>query len=313
MPPINDPNVLVGKDTSDDAAVYRLNDDVALVQTVDFFAPVVDDPFAYGSIAVANALSDIYAMGAHPIIALNIVSFPKDHDMDVLSEIIKGGAAKATEAGVLILGGHSVDDAEPKYGLSVTGLVAPGHEVTNAGAQVGDALIITKPIGMGILTTALKVGRLEDNLIEKMVSIMSTLNRPASEAMLEVGVNACTDITGFGLLGHLQEMLNASGVGARIRMGEIPILPEVWGQLEDGVIPDGTFRNIKFIENKITLHHELDLDDQAILCDPQTSGGLLISVSEDMAPTLLDALEKRDVNGTHIGYITEDPKLIVDL
>lgn len=313
MPPINDPNVLVGQDTSDDAAVYRLNDDIALVQTVDFFAPVVDDPYAYGAIAVANALSDVYAMGAHPITALNIVSFPKEHDMDVLSEIIRGGAAKATEAGVLILGGHSVDDNEPKYGLSVTGLVAPGHEVTNAGAQVGDALIITKPLGMGILTTALKVGRLEDPLIETIISIMSALNRSASEAMLEVGVNACTDITGFGLLGHLGEMLNASGVGARIRMGDIPILPDVWDHVENGVIPDGTFRNIKFMENKITLHRELDLDCQTILCDPQTSGGLLMSVPEDRASKLLGALEKRDVNGTHIGYITEDSQIIVDL
>ena len=207
LPIFTDPNLLVGIAERDDAAVYRMNDDLAIIATLDFFPPIVDDPFTYGQVAVANALSDIYAMGGKPLIALNIVGFPAELPKEVLGEILKGGASKAQEAEVLIVGGHTVDDREPKYGLAVTGVIQPGRQVTNAGARPGDALVLTKPIGTGIITTAGKQGRVRQEVLQLSVQAMNTLNRAASEAMMRVGVNACSDITGFGLLGHLRTML----------------------------------------------------------------------------------------------------------
>ena len=207
LPPVSDPNLLVGVDTADDAAVYKLNDRTALVQTVDFFPPVVDDAFSFGAIAAANAFSDVYAMGGRPLLALNIVGFPVDLPKEILGRILQGGGAKAQEAGVLVIGGHTVDDAEPKYGMAVTGTVEPGKQITNAGAKPGDALVITKPIGTGIITTAGKREQVSADVLDNAVAVMSALNQAASEAMVEVGVHACVDVTGFGLIGHLLGML----------------------------------------------------------------------------------------------------------
>ena len=218
------PNLLVGTSTSDDAAVYKINDDVATVMTIDFFPPIVDDPFTFGEIAAANSLSDIYAMGATAIAALNVVGFPSDLDMDILTKILQGGASKASEAGIVIAGGHTVVDNEPKYGLSVTGLVKPGMEVTNAGATAGNVLILTKPIGTGIITTAGKQGNVSESVLSEAIDVMSQLNKSASEVMTEVGVSACSDVTGFGLMGHLKEMVEGSGVSANISVSNIPVI-----------------------------------------------------------------------------------------
>ena len=228
LPPTEDPNLLVGISTGDDAAVYRLGEELALVQTLDFFPPIVDDPYWFGAIAAANALSDVYAMGAKPLLALNIVGFPMDMDKAILGQILRGGHDKVHEAGAVIAGGHTIDDAEPKYGLAVTGVVRPGAQVTNSGARPGDALVLTKPIGTGIIATAGKEGRVDQETLDRTIQLMATLNRAASEAMLEVGVNACTDITGFGLLGHLSTMAASSGVSARVSLAAVPVIPGTW-------------------------------------------------------------------------------------
>ncbi len=302
---------MVGINTGDDAAVYKLNDDTALVQTVDFFPPVVDDPYDFGSVAVANALSDVYAMGGHPLIALNIVGFPADLDKDLLGRILRGGADKAQEAGVIIVGGHTIDDPEPKYGLSVTGVVAPGHQVANVGAQPGDRLVLTKPLGSGILTTAHKNGALGDAALQNVVTVMASLNRDAAEAMVEVGVHACTDITGFGLLGHLKTMLDGSGVGARIAASDVPVIPDAWEMGERGFVPGGTGRNRLWVEDEVDWDPEVSDLGRTILMDAQTSGGLLIAVSEPNEPALLEALSARAVDAQTVGIVTDDRKLAV--
>lgn len=309
---MEDPNLLVGINTGDDAAVYRLTDELALVQTVDFFPPVVDDPYDYGAIAVANSLSDVYAMGGHPLLGLNIVGFPNDLDKEILGRILKGGSDKAREAGVLIVGGHTIEDPEPKYGLAVTGLVAPGHEVRNVGARPGDRLILTKPLGSGIMTTAHKAGLLNDKDLQTIVALMATLNREAAEAMIEVGAHACTDITGFGLLGHLKGMLEGSGVGARIRLQDVPILPAAWEMAERGVIPAGTSRNWTWIDPVVTWQEEVSEDGRIILADAQTSGGLLIAVAPEKETRLHAALTARNVEGHTVGTITMDRSLVVE-
>lgn len=291
-PKVTDPNVLVG--IGDDAAVYQLGPDLALVQTVDYITPTVDDPYAFGQIAAANALSDIYAMGGKPIFALNIVGFPANTlPLEVLLDILRGGADKAAEAGVSIVGGHSVDDKEPKYGLCVTGFVHPQRVLTNAQAQAGDALILTKPLGLGIITTAIKVQRASPETITEAVRVMSTLNKAAAEAMLEVGAHACTDVTGFGLLGHLHEMAHASGVGARVSLSQVPVLPQVWELVEEGFAPGGTHANRRFVEGWVMWDEALSLEQQLLLCDAQTSGGLLIAVPPGRAEALLAALRRR--------------------
>ena len=312
LPPIEDPNLLVGINTGDDAAVYRLNDETALIQTVDFFPPVVDDPYDYGAITVANALSDVYAMGGHPIIALNIVGFPDDLDKDILGRILRGGADKAKEAGVIIVGGHTIEDPEPKYGLAVTGLIAPGHQVANVGAQAGDKLVLTKPLGSGILTTAHKNSLLDEATLRTVVDVMATLNRSAAEAMIEVGAHACTDVTGFGLLGHLKTMLDNSGVGAQIRLSDVPIIPETWEMAERGVIPGGTSRNQLWIEDHVEWSPEITSEGRVILMDAQTSGGLLIVVAAENEERLHAALTSRGVAGHTIGTVTADQTLGVE-
>ena len=290
LPAINDPNLLVGISTGDDAAVYKMSDEMAIVSTVDFFPPIVDDPFKFGEIAATNALSDVYAMGGKPVIALNIVGFPVDLPHDILGEILSGGASKAQEAGVLIVGGHTVDDAEPKYGMSVTGVVHPGEQVTNAGAQPGDVLVLTKPIGTGIITTAGKQERVGAATLDRAVKVMSELNRKSSEAMMHVGVNACVDITGFGLLGHLRLIAEGSGVSAHVRMSDVPIIEGVQELLDMGIAPGGTHRNLESLEGVVDWHPDISAETQILLADAQTSGGLLMSVSPGKLDDLLTAL-----------------------
>ena len=291
LPAIDDPNLLVGISTGDDAAVYKMSDDMAIVSTVDFFPPIVDDPFKFGEIAATNALSDVYAMGGKPVFALNIVGFPVDLPHEILGEILSGGASKAQEAGVLIVGGHTVDDAEPKYGMSVTGVVHPGEQVTNADAKPGDVLVLTKPIGTGIITTAGKQERVSAETLDRAVSIMGELNRKASEAMMHVGVNACVDVTGFGLLGHLRLIAQGSDVGARVKVSDIPVIEGVAELLEMGIAPGGTHRNLESLDGVVAWHEDVTEQTQILLADAQTSGGLLIAVTPQKADALLEALE----------------------
>ncbi len=295
LPVVDHPALLVGSATGDDAAVYRLDDKTALVVTVDFFTPITDDPYEFGLVAAANSLSDVYAMGGRPLVALNVVGFPAALAAEMLGDVLRGGYDKAAEANCLIVGGHTVDDNEPKYGLSVVGLVEPGKQVSNAGAQSGDVLVLTKPIGTGIITTGCKAGVAPPGSVETAVETMATLNRAASEAMMEVEVNACTDITGFGLMGHLTAMLRASGVSGQINRSQVPALPGAIELLEQGVAPGGTHRNQAGVENCVEWDDALTSEDQLLLCDAQTSGGLLISVPEARLPQLLAALESHSV------------------
>ena len=295
LPQVEHPDLLVGSSTGDDAAVYRLDDRIGLVLTVDFFTPITDDPYEFGSVAAANSLSDVYAMGGRPLVALNVVGFPAALAGEMLGDVLRGGYDKAAEANCLIVGGHTVDDNEPKYGLSVVGLVEPGRQVTNAGAQPGDILVLTKPLGTGIVTTGCKAGVAPPGSVETAVETMATLNRAASEAMMEVGVNACTDVTGFGLMGHLTGMLRASSVGAEIRASAAPELPGVDELLAQGVAPGGTHRNEAGVAAYVQWDDAVTGNDRLLLCDAQTSGGLLISVPEERLPQLLGALEGNGV------------------
>ena len=304
LPPVLDPAVLVGAETTDDAAVYRLSDDLALVATLDFITPVVDDPYVFGQIAAANALSDVYAMGARPIFALNVVNFPRETlPLEQLGLIVKGGADKAAEAGIAILGGHSVDDPEPKYGLVALGVVHPDRVITNRAARVGDALVLTKPLGIGIITTALKRDAAPPAAIESAVSSMAALNRSASEAMVRVGVSAATDVTGFGLLGHLAELSRASGVGARIEAASVPVIPDARPLARAGFIPGGSRRNLEAVADFVSWNEALDEPARLTLADAQTSGGLLISVPRDRLATLIDALREADTSAAVIGEV----------
>ena len=283
-----------------------MDDETALVQTVDFFPPIVDDPYAFGQIAVSNALSDVYAMGGRPLTALNIVGFPAALPKSVLGEILTGGSHKAQEAGVLIVGGHTVDDEEPKYGLSVTGVVRPGSQVTNAGAMPGDRLVLTKPLGTGVITTAGKQGVVPQDVLEAAVEIMSDLNRAASEAMTAVGVHACVDVTGFGLLGHLRGMTSASGVGAKIEFGSVPFIDGAEKLARDGVAPGGTHRNLSSVEPDVVWADSIGDVQKVLLADAQTSGGLLISVAPQKLNDLLEALAANCVaTRAVVGCITE--------
>ena len=302
LPQVTDPHVLVG--TEDDAGVYQLSDEIAIVQTVDFFTPIVDDGFDFGAIAAANAFSDIYAMGARPLTALNLVAFPKDGPLNVLGDIMRGGAEKAQEAGVVIIGGHSIDDKEPKYGMAVTGIVHPGRIALKGGARPGDSLVLTKPLGIGIISTAIKVGRASDEMIATATRIMKTLNKLASDAMVEVSAKAATDITGFGLLGHLHEMLHTSGLSARLTMSRIPVIEGV-RELAKFSVPGGTRSNLKYVSDKVTWAEGISDEEKLILADAQTSGGLLIAVPADSLNKLLKGLAARGVETSAvIGEIT---------
>jgi len=302
--------VLVGTATADDAAVYKLDDGRAIVQTVDLITPIVDDPYVYGQIAAANSLSDVYAMGGRPLFALSIVCFPsRTVGLDCLADILRGGSSKAQEAGIAIVGGHSVEDQEPKYGLVVTGIVDPDRILTNAGARPGDVLVLTKPIGAGILTTALKKQQLSDEAYGRVVEVMTTLNRAAAEALEGLEVHALTDVTGFGLLGHLAEMVTASGVGARIDFGAVPVLPEAAELVAQGIYPGGTKRNLDHFGPKVQWPDELPEPKRLLLADAQTSGGLLISLAARDQDTLLQRLPSAEV----IGEIQPDPAGVIQI
>jgi selenide,water dikinase len=289
LPHDRDPNLVVGPDMADDAAVYRLSDELALVQTVDFFTPIVDDPFTYGQIAAANSLSDVYAVGGRPLTALNIVGFPINSlPADVLGEILRGGAQKAAEAGVTIVGGHTIDDEEPKYGLAVTGTVHPRNYLSAHGALPGDALILTKPIGTGAVSTALKAGKTEDRHVRQAVRWMTQLNRAASDAALASSAHAVTDVTGYGLLGHLAEMCRASGVAAVVERALCPLLPGAADYVAAELVPGGTSTNLAALDELVTFDCRLDDVDRRLLADPQTSGGLLVA----LPPERVDAFRR---------------------
>ena len=296
-------DLLVGFDTSDDAAVYRLTDDIAVVQTIDFFPPIVDDPYDFGAIAAVNALSDVYAMGGTPLLALNIVCFPEDLPKEVLGRMLLGGMDVAKEAGIVIAGGHTVKDREPKYGLSVTGIVRPDSIVTNAAAAVGDDLVLTKPLGSGIITTAAKAGVTDDATIAGAVDTMRQLNRAGAEVMVEAGVKSATDITGFGLAGHMLGMLKASGTAAKVRFSDVPLLPGVRELAERGVVPGGTRNNLDAFDPQIAWGEGVTDEEKLIFCDAQTSGGLLIAVPSTSTQAVLDGLTKRGVTGAVIGRV----------
>lgn len=296
--------MLIGYDTSDDACVYRISDDLALVQTVDFFPPMVDDPFLFGQIAAANALSDIYAMGARPTHAMNLLCYPTCLPLDVAGEILAGGADKAMEAGCAIAGGHSIYDPEPKYGLCVSGLVHPAHILANSSASPGDQLILTKAIGTGILTTAEKGGLLRAGTFQTAVDEMRALNKYAAQAAEGLRLHACTDITGFGLAGHVCEMAQGSGLTARLNVARIPFLPQALEMAEMGIIPAGAYRNRTHFGTNIVIGDEVSTAESDVLFDPQTSGGLLFAVQEQDAQTLVSRLHDAGVTAEWIGEFT---------
>ncbi len=295
---------------AEDAGVYKLTDELAIVQTLDFFTPIVDDPYAFGQIAVANALSDVYAMGGQPLTAMNIVCFPqKTMAMSILTEILQGGLDKMREAGVLLVGGHSVEDEELKYGISVTGTIHPARVVLNNGARAGDRLILTKPLGTGIISTAIKGNMADEEAAARIIKSMSTLNQRASELMQANGVNACTDVTGFGLLGHAAEMVEGTNVGMVIDSTAVPVFPEAKELAEMGMIPGGLHRNRDFRKDMVDVEQGIPQYLLDILFDPQTSGGLLIAVPEEKASRLLERLHEEGVTeAAIIGEVVAEPK-----
>ena len=311
-----DPNLIVGATTGEDAGVYRLNDETALIQTVDFFTPIVDDPYLFGQVAAANALSDVYAMGGKPLLAMNLVAFPiKTMDRSILRDIVRGGLDKIKEAGALLVGGHSIEDEELKYGLSVTGVVHPSRVVLNSGARVGDHLLLTKPLGTGILSTAIK-GGLAGKITETMISkVMATLNQDAAQLMQTVCPHACTDITGFGLVGHLYEMAVASQVSIRLEAGSVPVLPDTLRFAGMGIIPEGAHKNREFY-NPHLRSCLADLDPlEMVLFDPQTSGGLLIAAPEAGVRSIAERLLKRNypLDFGIIGQVVDGPPGTIEI
>lgn len=315
IPKVEDKNLLVGLETSDDAAVYKIDEDKAMIQTLDFFTPVVDDPYIFGQIAATNSLSDVYAMGGDPKLAMNIVCFPDCLDPSVLGEILKGGFDKVHEAGALTVGGHSVSDDEPKYGLSITGFVHPDKILTNSNAQVGEVLVLTKPIGLGIINTAIKGQVIEEDVYEDAVKVMTTLNKYGKEAIDKVGgVSSLTDITGFGLLGHALEMADGSDVTIRLFSDDIPIIDGTKELAEIGLIPAGRYANELYIGLDIEINKRVSEVMKDILYDPQTSGGLLISVREDKVEELGRELDKTPTKWGVIGRVEKlgDKKIIVE-
>jgi selenide,water dikinase len=309
LPIPKDPRVLVGLDTSDDAGVYQLNDEVALVQTVDFFTPIVDDPFTFGQIAVANALSDVYAMGGTPLTGMNLVAFPiKTLSPSILKDILLGGLSKMGEAGVALVGGHSIEDPEIKYGLAVTGVVHPDKILTNAKAKAGDKLVLTKPLGTGIIATALKGGMASEESVRKIVESMITLNRTASEWMKKFGAHACTDITGFGFIGHALEMAAASRVGMVVQSKAVPVFPEAMEYAKLGLIPGGAYSNRDFFSCRVEVHSSVLALLVDLFYDPQTSGGLLISLPSGEAEALVATLKKEEnMDSCIVGEVVKEP------
>jgi len=315
--------LMVGFETADDAAVYVLDDETALLLTVDFFTPIVDDPYDFGRITAANALSDVYAMGGKPVTAMNLLAFPCSLGPDVIAEVLRGGGDVVRAAGAVVVGGHTIDDKEPKFGLSVLGLVHPSKVVRNVGARAGDALVLTKPLGTGVIGTALKRGLETEQSARAVIESMATLNRSAAEAMVEVGVNAATDITGFGILGHVHEMLAGSGVAAVLEFDALPLFDGVLGYAAQGVVPGRTADVIAYAREFASYEaHPAPGEDEApeddvarwrVLCDPQTSGGLLLSVADEKADALLAALRKRDVEPALIGRVVDGSPGSIDI
>jgi selenide,water dikinase len=305
-----DGNVLVGLDRADDAGVYQVSEDLALIQTVDFFTPVVDDPYMFGQIAAANALSDVYAMGGVPKTAMNLVAFPaQDMDLSVLRRILQGGIDKLVEAEVVLIGGHSVEDKELKYGLSVTGFVHPSRVLTKQNLRPGDGLVLTKPLGTGIVNTAVKAGLASAGLTEKAARLMAALNRDAARVMAAFAVNACTDVTGFGLLGHLAEMVCGSGASARIFSPHVPVIEDALSFAEMGLIPAGAYKNREFRSAMVDIAATVPRSRQDVLFDPQTSGGLLISVAGDQADALVGGLKAAGMaEAALIGEVVDGPE-----
>ena len=302
--------MLVGLERADDAGVYKISDDLALIQTVDFLTPIVDDPYLFGQIAAANALSDVYAMGGVPKTAMNLIAFPaKELPISVLRTIIEGGLDKMREAGVVLVGGHTVEDPELKYGLSVTGFIRPDRVLTKRNLREGDSLLLTKPLGTGIIGTAIKGGMASKEITEKVTQSMATLNKVAAEVMEDFPVHACTDITGFGFLGHLAEMVVGSGYGVRIKAKDVPVFPEVFEYASMGLVPAGAYRNREFRESMVDFASSVDRTLQDVLFDPQTSGGLLISVSSERAEDLIKALKAKGVEiAVVVGEVIAEPK-----
>ena len=300
----SDPNLLVGFDKSDDASVYKISDDLALVQTVDFFPPIADDPYTFGAIAATNALSDVYAMGGEPKLALNIMAVPEGMPGEAVHEMLRGGYDKVYEAGALITGGHSILDPEPKYGLAVTGFVHPDRMLPNSGAKPGDVLLFTKPIGIGILTTAAKADMLTPELEKRMTDLMMTLNKAARDAMVKYRVHACTDVTGFGMLGHLSEMATSSDVAITLHVDEVDLISEAYEFAQMGLLPAGMYRNRSFAEKYVDAG-QTELAKQDMLYDPQTSGGLLIAVDPADADALFAELKDSVPSAQRIGTVSE--------
>ena len=300
----------MGLDQADDAGVYKVTDDLAIIQTVDFFTPIVDDPYWFGQIAAANALSDVYAMGGVPKTAMNLVAFPiKDMDISVLRQIIQGGLDKMKEAGVVLVGGHSVEDKELKYGLSVTGFIHPDRILTKKNLKTGDRLILTKPLGTGIINTAIKGGLASKEITDTVTRLMATLNKDAAEIMSNYPVHACTDITGFGLLGHIAEMIIDTGFSIKLTSKTIPIIPETLEYAGMGLVPAGTYKNREFRECMVDFAPSVDRLVQDVLFDPQTSGGLLISVDRESADELLEKLKEKGMESAAIiGDVATEPK-----
>ncbi len=315
MPIATHPDLLVGISTSDDAGVLRLRDDLAIVNTVDFFTPIVDDPYTFGAISAANSLSDVYAMGGTPRTALNIACFPrKDLDKEVLVEILRGGVAKAEEAGVVVVGGHTVDDPEIKYGMAVTGVIDPRRVIRNVGARAGDALVLTKPLGTGILTTALKRDQLAPAAYEEAVRWMTLLNRSAAEAMLRHDVHAATDVTGFGLLGHGHEMASGSGVTLEIEAAALPLLPDLERLVTEGHLTGGGKRNRAYLDDKVAVAAGVAAALHEAAYDPQTSGGLLIALPASAAAALLGELRASGLDhARRIGHVVPARERWVEL
>jgi len=305
-----DPNVIVGLDRADDGGVYKISDDLALIQTVDFFTPIVDDPYWFGQIAAANALSDVYAMGGVPKTAMNLVAFPaKDMDISVLRRIIEGGLDKMREAGVVLVGGHTIEDAELKYGLSVTGFVHPDRVLTKKNLNPGDRLILTKPLGTGIISTAIKGGLASREVTDLVTRSMATLNKTAADVMAYYPVHACTDVTGFGFLGHLSEMVVDSGWGLRVAASSVPLFAETLGYAAMGLVPAGAYRNRDFRLFMVGFASSVDRILQDVLFDPQTSGGLLICVAPEKAEELLKDLKANGIaDAAIVGEVVTEPK-----
>lgn len=314
LPTLHDPRLIVGFDKSDDASVYIINDELALVQTLDFFPPIVDDPYMFGQIAATNALSDIYAMGGEPKLAMNIMCVTNQMSKDTIYAILRGGYEKAFEAGAIITGGHTIEDVEPKYGLSVSGFVHPQKVLKNSTAREGDVLILTKPLGVGILTTAAKADMVEPSVLNRVYEQMATLNKTARDIMVKYAIHSCTDITGFALIGHAYEMAQGSDLTVHLDSHSVPFIPEAYAMAEMGMIPAGAYRNRDYAEKSVSVSKNVTVAMQDIMYDPQTSGGLLMAVAEKDANRLLKELTDSIPQAAILGYATqkEQSEIILD-